>query len=362
MSEIIFTSPSKYIQGKNALKNIGEHVKGIGKKALILSDEVVWGITGETIEESLKSANMDYHYVEFNGEASLTEMDRVTKEGKENSDDVVVGVGGGKTLDTAKGVAEGLEVPVVIVPTTASTDAPTSALSVVYSEEGVFESYKFYDKNPDLVLVDTKAVAGAPPALFAAGIADAMATWVEARATIKSNGDAMAGGKTSIAAEAIAKACEETIFNYGEAAYKAVQEGLVTKHVEAVVEANTLLSGLGFESGGLAGAHAIHNGLTVLEGDIHDLSHGEKVAYGTLVHLMLELHPKDELLKYLEFYKKLGMPTTLKEMHLDEFSYEELLKVGEAATQEGETMGNLSADITADDVATAILAVDQLSN
>ncbi|WP_373893513.1 glycerol dehydrogenase [Virgibacillus natechei] len=361
MSEIIFTSPSKYIQGKGALNNIGEHVKGIGKKPLILSDEIVWGITGETIEKSLKSENVDYHYVEFNGEASLTEMDRVTKEGKENAADVVVGVGGGKTLDTAKGIADGLEVPVVIVPTTASTDAPTSALSVVYSEEGVFETYKFYDKNPDLVLVDTKVVAGAPAALFAAGIADAMATWVEARATIKSNGQAMAGGKTSIAAEAIAKACEETIFNYGEAAYKAVQEGLVTKHVEAVVEANTLLSGLGFESGGLAGAHAIHNGLTVLDGDIHDLSHGEKVAYGTLVHLMLELHPKDELFRYLEFYKKLGMPTTLKEMHLDEFSYDELIKVGEAATQEGETMGNLSADITADDVATAILAVDQLS-
>lgn len=361
MSEIIFTSPSKYIQGKDALKNIGEHVKGIGKKPLILSDEIVWGITGETIEKSLKSANVDYHYVEFNGEASLAEMDRVTKEGKENSVDVVVGVGGGKTLDTAKGIADGLEVPVVIVPTTASTDAPTSALSVVYSEEGVFETYKFYDKNPDLVLVDTKVIAGAPAALFAAGIADAMATWVEARATIKSNGDAMAGGKTSIAAEAIAKACEKTIFDYGEAAYKAVQEGLVTKHVEAVVEANTLLSGLGFESGGLAGAHAIHNGLTVLEGDIHDLSHGEKVAYGTLVHLMLELHPKEELLEYLEFYKKLGMPTTLKEMHLAEFSYEDLLKVGKAATQEGETMGNLSPDITADDVATAILAVDQLS-
>ncbi|MBY7144267.1 glycerol dehydrogenase [Virgibacillus sp. NKC19-3] len=361
MSEIIFTSPSKYIQGKGALRNIGEYVKDIGKKPLILSDEIVWGITGEIIEKSMKSANMDYHYVEFNGEASLTEMDRVTKEGKENSVDVVVGVGGGKTLDTAKGIADGLEVPVVIVPSTASTDAPTSALSVIYSEAGVFESYKFYDKNPDLVLVDTKVIAGAPAALFAAGIADAMATWVEARATIKSNGDAMAGGKTSIAAEAIAKACEKTIFDYGEAAYQAVQEGLVTKHVEAVVEANTLLSGLGFESGGLAGAHAIHNGLTVLEGDIHHLSHGEKVAYGTLVHLMLELHPKDELLKYVDFYKKLGMPTTLKEMHLDEFSYDELLKVGKAATQEGETMGNLSPDITADDVATAILAVDQLS-
>src|SRR5690606_15881155 len=137
---------------------------------------------------------------------------------------------------------------------------PTSALSVIYSDDGVFESYKFYQKNPDLVLVDTEVVAKAPARLFASGIADAMATWVEARATIKSNGTTMAGGKTRIDAKAIAKACEETLFAYGIPAYQAVQKGVVTQHVEAVVEANTLLSGLGFESGGLAGAHAIHNG------------------------------------------------------------------------------------------------------
>ncbi|RDW20156.1 glycerol dehydrogenase [Oceanobacillus arenosus] len=361
MSNIIFTSPSKYIQGKDALQSIGQHVKSIGKKPLILSDEVVWGITGAIIEESLKSENVDFHYVEFNGEASLNEVERVVNEGKEYAVDTVIGVGGGKTLDTAKAIADDLAVSVIIVPTTASTDAPTSALSVIYSDDGVFESYKFYDKNPELVLVDTKVVAGAPPRLFASGIADAMATWIEARSTIKSNGDTMAGGKTSIAASAIAEACEKTLFAYGEAALKAVEKGLVTQHVEAVVEANTLLSGLGFESGGLAGAHAIHNGFTVLEGDIHHLTHGEKVAYGTLTQLVLELHPQYEILKYIEFYRSLGLPTTLKEMHLDEVSYEDLLRVGEAATKEGETMGNLSSTITADDVASAILAVDQLS-
>src|SRR5690625_5751226 len=105
-----------------------------------------------------------------------------------------MGVGGGKTLDTSKAIADILEVSVIIVPSTASTDAPTSALSVIYNDEGIFESYQFYDKNPDLVLVDTSVVAGAPARLFSSGIADAMATWVEARATIKSRGTTMAGG------------------------------------------------------------------------------------------------------------------------------------------------------------------------
>ena len=51
----------------------------------------------------------------------------------------VVGVGGGKILDTSKAVAYENNIPVAIVPTLASTDAPCSALAVVYSDEGVFE-------------------------------------------------------------------------------------------------------------------------------------------------------------------------------------------------------------------------------
>ncbi|MRX73726.1 iron-containing alcohol dehydrogenase [Bacillus lacus] len=362
MANIVFVSPNKYIQGKGALKELGENVKELGSKPLLLSDEIVWDITKDVVSDSLSTQSIEYHFVSFNGEASFNEVNRIVEEGKTNEVDFVIGIGGGKTLDTAKAVADGLNTGIVIVPTTASTDAPTSALSVIYSDEGVFESYKFYNKNPDLVLVDTAVVAKAPARLFASGIADAMATWVEARATIKSGGSAMAGGRTSIAAASIARACEETLFQYALPAYKAVQKGLVTPQVEAVVEANTLLSGLGFESGGLAAAHAIHNGFTVLEGDIHHLTHGEKVAYGTLVQLMLELHPEEELLKYISFYKELGLPTTLKDLHLEGVSYEELLRVGEASTQAGETMGNLSADISAEDVANAILAVDQLSS
>lgn len=269
-------------------------------------------------------------------------------------------LGGGKAIDTAKALADELQVPVIIAPTIASTDAPASALSVIYSEEGTFEGYRFYHKNPNLVLVDTAVIVNAPAHLFASGIADALATCVEASATFHSNGDNMAGGKSTITAQAIAKACEEIIFNEGIQAFAAVKEKVITSAVDHLVEANTLMSGVGFENGGLAGAHAIHNGFTALSGEIHDLMHGEKVAYGTLVQLVLENRSLEEIRKFLFFYQAIGMPTTLKEMKLDNTEYSDLLRVGELANDDGDTMGNLSKVVSAKNIADAILAVDAI--
>lgn len=67
----------------------------------------------------------------------------------------VIGLGGGKTLDTAKAVSAQLRVPIVIAATIASTDAPTSARAVIYSEEGLVLGYLDLPRNPDVVLLDT---------------------------------------------------------------------------------------------------------------------------------------------------------------------------------------------------------------
>lgn len=78
--------------------------------------------------------------------------------------------------DTAKALAHFMNVPVAIAPTIASTDAPCSALSVIYTDEGEFDSYLMLPRNPNMVIVDTQIVAGAPARLLAAGIGDALAT------------------------------------------------------------------------------------------------------------------------------------------------------------------------------------------
>lgn len=356
--EKVFVSPSRYVQGKGVLKSGVPYIKKLGKTALLLCDDVVWDIAGETFQGYMEEESMKVTRVPFNGEASTAEIDRVSEIGKDQTVDVVIGLGGGKTIDAVKAISDQLEIPVVIVPTIASTDAPTSALSVIYTEEGAFEKYLFYKSNPELVLVDTEVISKAPPRLLASGIADAMATWVEGSAVIQKNGNTMAGGKSTLAAEAIAKKCEETLFTYAFQAMEACRAKVVTPALEVVVEANTLLSGIGFESCGLAAAHAIHNGFTALHGDIHSLTHGEKVAYGTLTQLFLENRPKEVLDKYIHFYQALDLPTTLKEMKLENASYEDLLKVGKLATQEGETIHDMPFAVTADDVASALMATD----
>jgi len=277
----------------------------------------------------------------------------------QNADcDGVVGVGGGKTLDTAKAVAYYAKVPVIIAPTIASTDAPCSALSVIYTDTGEFESYLILPCNPNVVLVDTEIVAGAPVRLLAAGIGDAMATYFEARACYQSRATTMAGGESTEAAMSLARLCFDTLLAEGHKAMLAVQKKVVTEAVERVIEANTYLSGVGFESGGLAAAHAIHNGLTVIP-DAHHFYHGEKVAFGTLVQLILENAPKAELDTVCALCTRVGLPITLAQLDIKEGIEDKLRAAAEAACAEGETIYAMPFKVTATKVYAAMIAADQ---
>lgn len=352
-------APSRYVQGYGELQRIREHVKQLGTTFLVIADDFVMSLTRDTIERSFKDSDKALVFQRFNGECSRHEIERLADISRSNKADAVIGVGGGKTLDTAKAVAYYCKVPVVIVPTIASTDAPCSALSVIYTEEGVFEEYLLLPKNPDVVLVDTAIVSKAPVRLLVAGMGDALATYFEARAAAEANKPAMAGGKATEAALALARLCYDTLLNEGLKAKLAVENQVCTEAVEQIVEANTYLSGIGFESGGLAAAHAIHNGLTVLE-KTHQYYHGEKVAFGTLVQLVLENSSLDEIEEVLDFCTSVGLPITLAQLGIEEIKPEDIRKVAEAACAEGETIYNMPVEITVDAVYAAIIAADAL--
>lgn len=234
--ERIFASPSRYIQGKGMLKDGLKYIKSLGTTALIITDADVWEIAGNDLFETMKENDMKPIKEIFGGEASAKEIKRIGKKAEKEDIEVVVALGGGKTIDTGKAVADDFELPLAVLPTIASTDAPTSALSVIYSDEGNFEKYRFYDKNPDLVLVDTEVIVNAPAELLASGIADALATLIEARAVAQKHGTTMAGGTQTSAAMAIAEKCEEVIFENALKAIEANKAQLLPKPLNRLLK------------------------------------------------------------------------------------------------------------------------------
>lgn len=352
-------SPSKYVQGKGVLKKLKDYTINYGSSFFIIASENGIKRNRKTIEESFREEQVSLIFEAFKGECSKTEIKRLTEIVKRNKCNAVIGVGGGKVLDTAKAVAYYAKLPIVIVPTIASTDAPCSALSVIYTDEGVFDSYLVLDKNPDIVVVDTDIIAKAPSRLLVAGMGDALATYFEARASVKSNSSNLTGEKTTKAAIALARLCYETLLEDGLKAKLAVDKNISTKAVENIVEANTYLSGIGFESGGLAAAHAIHNGFTVME-ECHHMNHGEKVAFGTIAQLVLENSCMEELTEVIEFCLDVGLPVCLEDLGVKEVKEEDIRKVAEVACAEDESIHNMPFEVVADDVYSAILVADAL--
>ena len=358
---VSFKSPAAYVQGRGAIDEIGERADSLGETALVIGDEVVLEIVEERVRNSLDAAGVEIVVEEFGGECSTSEIDRVGELASDVDAEMIVGAGGGKALDTAKAVREDLGMAMVSMPTIASTDAPTSSVSVVYTEEGEVEDYWFHSNHPDLVLVDTAVVAGAPARLFRSGIADAMATWFEADASFNANGHTIFGDRSTRAAHRLSELCYELLREHGASAVCAVENDAATESVEAVTEANTLLSGLGFESGGLAAAHSIHNGLTYLEAT-HHATHGEKVNFGTVTQLVLEGRDDGTIADVLDFSIELGLPVSLGELGVENHTREQLETVAEAAlaTEPIEETIHNAFDVSAAEVCDAMIVADEL--
>lgn len=351
----VFISPSKYVQGPGELKRLGGYVSAYGQRALVVISAGGLRRFGDEVSASFAEAGVALAYDSFNGECSQAEIDRLVEVCRANGSDVVVGVGGGKIFDTAKAVAAAVDAPVVIVPTIAATDAPCSALSVIYTEDGQFQEYQFFKQNPNLVLMDTTVIANSPVRLTVSGMGDALATFFEARACQCSEADTCAGGKVGAAAVALARLCYETLLSEGLKAKLALEAHVCTESVERVIEANTLLSGIGFESAGLAAAHAIHNGLTAMP-ETHAFYHGEKVAFGTLCQLVLE--DAEELYEVLDFCVEVGLPVTLGQLGVEDVTYDRVLEVARLACADNDTLHNMPFSVTPEKVADAILAAD----
>ena len=363
MSEVpvrTLISPLRYVQARGALTRLGEFVRPIGTKPLLVADDVVWGIVQDTVAVSFQEQDLPRHRTGFGTYATAAEVDRLAREIDELGADVIVGIGGGSTIDAVKAAGHLRGIRWVSVPTVASTDAPCSALSVIYTEDGAGPASRGCPHQPDRVRDARGLVANAPEMALSAGVGDALATWIEARAVAEANASTMAGGLPLVTGTALAQLSWDILWENALPAIDAVKDHLVTPAVEKVVEANTLLSGLGFESGGLAAAHAIHNGLTAAP-QTHGLTHGQKVNIGSVTQLVLEGAPTEEIEEFVRFTTRVGRPNTLTEIGLTADDVHDLTRVAESATAEGETIHAMPFPVRVPELVDALRSIEGFS-
>lgn len=361
--------PTKYVQGEDELLNLGYFVSTFGSSALLIANPADVDRIRPQLDATAEKFGVSFIEGDFSGEVTRAETKRLQQVAKEQHTDCIIGLGGGKAIDASKVVAEGEKL--IIVPTIAAQDAPTSHSAVLYHEDGSFDDYAYFKQSPSVVLVDTKVVAKAPTRFLVAGMGDALSTYFEARATHDSysrvNASLPMGSREGLtppasgtyAALAMAKLCWEHLQEDGLNAKIACDANLVTESLSKIVETNILLSGLGFESGGLAAAHAIHNGMTVLP-SAHSYLHGEKVAFATLTQLVLEDAKTEEMNDVMDFMASVGLPLTLADLGVDHITYEEALEVAKIACIPEESIHSMPFPIVVEDVANALIVADRI--
>lgn len=347
--------PGKYLQGMGAISELPRIVDLLGKRGLILASP---SVKDKVLPACKTDVGMQDIALElFRGECCESELARVHAVVVQQDVDVLIGMGGGKTIDAAKIVADRANIPVIVVPTIASTDAPCSGCAVRYSDGGVFDSVCYQKTNPAVVLVDVEIIAAAPTRFLVAGMGDALSTWFEARSCDRTQSANECGGIGTRTSLTLARLCYETLLSHGVAAKLASESHIVTPALDHIIEANILLSGVGFESAGLAAAHSIHNGLTALA-ETHSFYHGEKVAFGVLAGLQLTDASAEETETVFSFCENVGLPTTLAEIGLGTAGRESLLQAAEKACAPGQPVHHEAGKMTPEKVLDAMLAAD----
>jgi len=327
----IFGFPGRYVQGPGALHELGPLLRELGaSRVAAVADATVRAAVGAEVERALDGVALQW--LDFPGECTAATIAALAGRVAPGAGLAVLGLGGGKAIDTAKGVAKvlgerGDAARLLIAPTVASNDSPTSRLIVVYDDAHVLAEVRLMARNPDAVLVDTEVICRAPARFFAAGLGDALSKRFEAAQCAAAGGRNFFGGRPLGLALAMGERCHSTIRADGLAALARVRSGAgPDAAVERVVEATVLLSGLAFESGGLSLAHALNRGFTAHPLLTHAL-HGEMVAFGTLVQLIAQDEPAAFVEDHAAFTHALGLPVHLGALGAPSLSEAELREI-----------------------------------
>ncbi|MBE6185174.1 iron-containing alcohol dehydrogenase family protein [Bacillus ginsengihumi] len=351
LSQVVRSGPNQYICEENALKFLEEKLEDF-KNPVVITGKKSWNAFLE-----FGSVPSQWPVLTYDHTASDKNIAELAK--KAAHADMIVGIGGGKVLDTAKGVAELLNIEVTLVPTLAGTCAGFTPLSAIYDENGQFSHVAYYKRSAYLTLIDLRIILHSPVEYLLGGIGDSLAKWYESEGITRNQHSLPVMVKLGLSS---AKIIYEGILRYSEQAVKDHAEKKLSAAfkniVEIIIGVAGTVGGFAGEYGRMAGAHAIHNGLSFLP-ETHDILHGSKVAYGILVQLAA-LQQFAEIKQLLPLYKKLGFPYNLNTLHVTGGREEAIAKVSAYAARKEESF-ILLGNFTKDNIASAMRAVEELA-
>lgn len=305
-----------YTIGASALEGIGNICLQYGKKILVVGGKTALEKARNKLEKALNDSSFEeISYMVYGNDCTIKNINLVVDEAKNKSANLIIGVGGGKAIDTAKAAANRLDLPVFTVPTIASTCAGTTSLSVVYTDKGDFDDFDF-QKSPTIhCFMDSEIISEAPYRYLWAGIGDTMAKYYEV--SLATRGDQL--NHSSGLGKEISAMCVNPLINYGVKALEDCKNNTSSFEIEQVVLNNIVSTGyvsmLVEEKYNGALAHSLFYGMTLLEHIEERHLHGEVVAYGVLVQLAMD-DDIEELERLTDFYKKIKLPICLEDIEV----------------------------------------------
>ena len=352
----LIISPGKVLRGDNILQESGAEISRLGDRPLLVGGDNSLALVESSLQPVFKQYQLAAQSASYLPDCAESSLLKLQEAAAQHEADFIIGVGGGKALDTAKLLAHQLQIPIVTVPTSGATCAGWTALSNIYSEEGAFQYDVALNSCPSLIIVDYGLIATAPNRTLVAGIGDAIAKWYEASV---SSGDATA--TMTIAAVQQARVLRDILFQKSADALQDKGGAAWREVVDATVLLAGVIGGIGGANCRTVAAHAVHNGLTHIP-DAHHALHGEKVAYGILVQLRLEEMVQNSQLaasarkQLIEFYNSIGLPKTLEDLGLSDATLNQLRLAAEVACNERSDIHRLPFKVTPQQLMAAMVS------
>jgi glycerol dehydrogenase len=346
------TGPSQYVNRAGILSKAGECIAPWGNRALISGGKTALAVSEERLTRSLDKAGVKWRKLLFTGESSPANIARIKEPAQYLNANVIIGVGGGKSLDAAKQAATELGLPIVCIPTIAATCSATTALSVIYSDRGEFQRVHVQARNPSLVLVDPEIITNSPGIYLRAGIMDSLAKWYEGRAVWPSvqNPDVQTMSAFQLA-EVLYKGHRKHATNAVRLNAEHRVDDALIQTLDIVILLTGMIQSLAKGTLFTGLAHPVHNGMTLIK-ESHDVLHGLKVGYGIMVQLCVQKCPRKEFEDALSFFRGLGLEPSLKGLNLP-FDRELILRVADKAANDPD-IGPLNFPVNKFVIATAM--------